>query len=115
MATNFYKIGDTLTLVAPANVKSGEAFLVGSIFAVAAYDALQTETVEGHTVGVWSLPKAGTPLTFAAGAKVFWDNSAKTCKATSAGFYCIGAAVAAAGATDTHVLVRLDGRAVTAV
>ena len=81
-------------------------------FAVAAYDALQAETVEGHTVGVWSLPKAGTPLAFAEGAKVFWDNSAKTCKATSAGFYCIGAAVAAAGANDTHVLVRLDGRAV---
>ena len=103
-----------MTLVAPANVKSGEAFLVGSIFAVAAYDALQTETVEGHTVGVWCFRKL-EPLAFAEGAKVFWDNSAKTCKATSAGFYCIGAAVAAAGANDTHVLVRLDGRAVTAV
>jgi predicted RecA/RadA family phage recombinase len=60
------------------------------------------------------MPKAGTQLTFAQGAKVFWDNSAQT-KATSAGYYCIGAAVAAAGASDTHVIVRLDGRSVTAV
>jgi hypothetical protein len=30
------------------------------------------------------LPKAGTPLTFAEGSKLFWDNSAKT-KSTSAG------------------------------
>jgi Uncharacterized conserved protein (DUF2190) len=61
------------------------------------------------------MPKAGTQLTFAQGANVFWNNSAKTCKATSAGYYCIGAAVAAAGANDTHVIVRLDGRATTAV
>jgi predicted RecA/RadA family phage recombinase len=65
-------------------------------------------------VGIWSFPKAGTPLTFADGSKVFWDISAKT-KATSAGYYCIGAAVAAAGANDTHVIVKLDGRSVTAV
>jgi hypothetical protein len=35
------------------------------------------------------MPKAGTPLTFAEGSKVFWDNSAKTCKASSAEYYCI--------------------------
>jgi predicted RecA/RadA family phage recombinase len=55
------------------------------------------------------MPKAGTPLTFAEGSKVFWDNSAKTCKATSAGYYCIGAAVAAAGATDKTVMCGLMG------
>ena len=61
MSTNFRQRGDTLPLVAPANVKSGEAFLVGSIFAIAAFDALQSETVEGHTVGVWSLAQSRHP------------------------------------------------------
>ena len=54
-------------------------------------------------------------MTFAEGAKVFWDNSAKTCKATGAGYFPIGVAVKAAGANDTTVDVRLNGDAVTAV
>jgi predicted RecA/RadA family phage recombinase len=96
-------------------VKSGDGFLSGSLFAVAQCDADQATPVEGGPVGVWSLPKAGTPLTFAEGAAVFWDASAKTCKATGAGFYKIGVAVKAAGAEDTHVNVRLDGVSVSAV
>jgi predicted RecA/RadA family phage recombinase len=61
------------------------------------------------------LPKAGTPLLFAAGAKVFWDGSAKVCKATGAGFFPIGVAVVAAAAIDQKVVVRLNGAATTAV
>ena len=58
----FLQPGDALDLLAPAIVKSGAGMIVGSIFAVAAYDAAQGDPVTGHVVGVWRLPKAGTPL-----------------------------------------------------
>jgi predicted RecA/RadA family phage recombinase len=116
MSRNFIQEGETVTLTAPSGgVKSGEGFISGSLFAIAQYDADQAAPVEGGTVGIWSLPKAGTPLTFAEGAAVYWDGSGKTCKASAAGFYKIGVAVKAAGADDTHVVVRLDGVSVTAV
>jgi predicted RecA/RadA family phage recombinase len=116
MATNFIKEGDVVTLTAPTGgIKSGAGFMSGALFAVAMFDAVEGASVEGGVVGVWSLPKAGTPLTFAEGAAVYWDNSAGECKASAAGFFKIGAAVVAAGATDTHVAVRLDGNTVTAV
>lgn len=116
MATNFLKEGDVVTLTAPTGgIKSGEGFMSGALFAVAQYDAAEAAPVEGGIVGVWLLPKAGTPLTFAEGAAVFWDSATGTCKASAAGFFKIGAAVAAAGANDTTVLVRLDGNSVTAV
>jgi predicted RecA/RadA family phage recombinase len=116
MAKNFIQIGETLALTAPTGgVSSGDGFMVGSIFAVAQNDADQATSVSGALTGVWRLPKAGTPLTFAEGAKVYWDDTAKTCKATAAGYFLIGAAVVAAGANDTTVDVRLDGHALTAV
>ena len=87
MSRNFVQPGSTVTLTAPTGgVKSGEGFMSGALFAVAQYDADQATPVEGGTVGCWSLPKAGTPLTFAEGAAVFWDASGKACKASGAGF-----------------------------
>jgi predicted RecA/RadA family phage recombinase len=116
MATNFIKPGKVVTLTAPTGgIKSGEGFMSGSLFAVAQYDAEQATPVEGALVGVWSLPKGGTPLTFAEGAAVFWDNAAGTCKASAAGYFLIGTAILEAGANDTTVTVRLDGHSLTAV
>jgi predicted RecA/RadA family phage recombinase len=116
MATNYLHAGKTVTLTAPTGgVPSGHGFMSGTLFGVAQFTAAETKPVEAAIVGVWRLPKAGTPLTFAEGAKVFWDDSAKTCKATSAGYFPIGAAVTAAGANDTTVDVRLDGHSLTAV
>ncbi len=36
---NYVQSGNVVTLAAPANVKSGDGVLVGSLFGVAAYDA----------------------------------------------------------------------------
>jgi predicted RecA/RadA family phage recombinase len=115
VATNYRQKGDTITLTAPANLKSGDGFMVGSLFAVAAYDALSGAEVEGHVVGVFVLPKPNSVVTFNLGEKVFWDNSMGLCKASAAGYYLIGLCTAAAGATDAVVSVRLDGTSVSAI
>jgi predicted RecA/RadA family phage recombinase len=54
-------------------------------------------------------------ITFAAGARVFWDDSGKVCTVTGAGLFPIGIATADAAATDGTVVVRLDGNSVAAV
>ena len=43
---NYVQPGNVVTLIAPANVKSGDGVLVGSLFGVAAYDALIGAEVE---------------------------------------------------------------------
>lgn len=116
MAKNFVQPGEVLTFAAPSgNIMSGEARMFGSMFGVAQFGAAAGAPVEVATEGVWTLPKAGTPLTFAAGARVFWDDTAKTCKASGSGLFPIGVATVAAGADDATVSVRLDGVASIAV
>ena len=60
--------------------------MVGSLFAVAAYDALSGAEVEGHVVGVFVLPKPNSVVTFNLSEKVFWDNATGLCKPTASGF-----------------------------
>jgi predicted RecA/RadA family phage recombinase len=70
--------------------------------------------VEASIVGAWTLPKPNTVVAFAEGEKVFWDSVNSLCKKTAAGYFCIGAAIVAAAATDSTVAVRLDGQTLTA-
>lgn len=56
------------------------------------------------------LPKtAGSGLTIAQGAKIYFDNSAKSITPTSSGNTLCGRCLVAAGATDTTVLCVLEG------
>lgn len=111
---NFVQDGNVLTLVvAQGGVSSGHPIIVGSIFGIAAHDALQYAEVEVHVVGVFDLPKAAGVVN--QGARVWWDDTAKVVKnATGAGLFPIGVAVKDAGDTDTTCRVRLDGIAVVA-
>ncbi|HEY8007721.1 MAG TPA: DUF2190 family protein [Methylocella sp.] len=116
MATNYRHSGDVCTLTTPSGgVKSGQGFMSGALFAVAMFDAAQATPVEGAIVGVFDLPKPNSVVTFAEGAAVFWDNATGLCKASAAGFFKIGVAISAAGATSGTVTVRLDGNSVVAV
>lgn len=115
MAKNFIQPGNTLPLVAPANLKSGDPFMVGSLFAVAAYDVASGGIVEGHVAGVWTLPKPNSVVAFSAGERVFFDAATGLCKKTASGFYRIGVAVKDAAATDATCAIRLDGVSVVAV
>ena len=114
MATNYRQAGETITLSAPSGgILSGQGFVTGAIFAVAASDAIEGAEVEGNTVGVWMLPKAAGVI--AEGARVWWNDTLKVVvNATGAGFFPIGVAVGGAADADATVNVRLDGVAVAA-
>ncbi len=106
---NYVQPGDVVTVTAPADVKSGDGVLVGSLFGVAAYDALAGAEVELALVGVFDLPAAG-PID--AGAAVYWTESPAGVAASGATL--IGAALLAVGELGTTARVRLNGVTITA-
>lgn len=106
MAENIYTNGDTATLVAPANVNSGQFVVVGNLRGVALTSATSGGNVACQMRGEATLPKPNAASTaFAAGANVHWDatNAVVTGSATSNAK--VGAAIAAASNTDTSVRV----------
>lgn len=112
---NFVKKGENITFLAPYDVASGAAFLVGTAFAVANYAAKAGEEVEGSTTGVYDLNKhTGTGQGFTQGQAVYWDNNNKRCTATASGNYPIGYATDAATTSIAGVRVRLNGTAILA-
>ncbi|MBF0116451.1 MAG: DUF2190 family protein [Magnetococcales bacterium] len=104
---NFVQPGDTVTVVAPVAVNSGDGVLVGALFGVALSTTAIGANVEMLTEGVVDLPKAAVAIT--QGAKVYWDNTAKNVTTTSAGNTLIGCAIVAAAVGDGTVRVRLNG------
>ncbi|MFN3577510.1 MAG: DUF2190 family protein [Tabrizicola sp.] len=102
--------GNTITLTAPYAVASGDGLLVGSIFGVAAGTAALGEAVEAALTGVYDLKKVASQA-WAAGDKVYWDNTAKEVTKTTTSNTLIGVAVVAVagGAGDTIGRVRLNG------
>ena len=102
--------GNTITLTAPYAVASGDGLLVGSIFGVASGTAALGETVEAALTGVYDLKKVASQA-WAAGDKVYWDNTAKEATKTATSNTLIGVATeaVAGGAGDTIGRVRLNG------
>ena len=107
---NYVQPGNTITLTAPYAVASGDGLLVGSIFGVAAGTAALGEAVEAALTGVYDLKKVASQA-WAAGDKVYWDNTAKEATKTTTSNTLIGVAVVAVagGAGDTIGRVRLNG------
>ena len=104
---NWIQNGNTVTVVAPADVLSGAGLLVGTLFGLALSNALSGADVEISTNGVVDLPKAADVIT--QGAKVYWDDTAKNVTTTSAGNTLIGCAIVDAAVGDGTVRVRLNG------
>lgn len=107
---NYVQPGNTITLAAPYAVAPGDGLLVGSIFGVASGDAASGEPIEAALVGVFDLKKVASQA-WAAGDKVYWDNTAKEATKTTTSNTLIGVAVAAVagGAGDLIGRVRLNG------
>jgi predicted RecA/RadA family phage recombinase len=107
---NYVQPGNTITLTAPYEVVSGDGLLVGSIFGVAAGDAESGATVEAALTGVFDLKKVASQA-WAAGDKVYWDNTNKEATKTATGNTLIGVATeaVAGGADDVIGRVRLNG------
>ena len=107
---NYVQPGNTITLTAPYAVASGDGLLVGSIFGVASGTAALGETVEAALTGVYDLKKVASQA-WAAGDKVYWDNTAREATKTTTSNTLIGVAMVAVagGAGDTIGRVRLNG------
>ncbi|KZE33147.1 DUF2190 family protein [Chelatococcus daeguensis] len=107
---NYVQPGNTITLTAPYAVVSGDGLLVGSIFGVAAGSAALGETVGASLVGVFDLKKVASQA-WAAGDKVYWDNTNKEATKTATGNTAVGVATeaVAGGAGDVIGRVRLNG------
>ncbi len=108
MAKNFIQPGEVITVTAPAAVTSGSPLLVGTLFGVAQTDAESGAYVEIVRRGVYVLPKV-LAQAWTAGAKIYWDDTAKNCTSTASGNTLIGAAVAAAANPSESGQVLLDG------
>ena len=114
---NFIKSGNNISVKAPYAVVSGAGMKVGTgMFAVASIDAALNDIIEGTVEGVFDLAKDAS--TFADGALVYWDDTAKKTTSTVSTNLKIGVATliqadgtsAPGGATaDTTVRVRLNG------
>jgi predicted RecA/RadA family phage recombinase len=102
--------GHAITLIAPYAVASGDGLLVGAIFGVASHDAASGAEVETQLTGVLDLAKTASQA-WAAGAKVYWDNTAKRVTNVASGNTLVGVAVHAVGggADETIGRVRLNG------
>jgi predicted RecA/RadA family phage recombinase len=112
---NFIQRGETLTLIAPAAVASGDMVKVGQIHGVAVASAANGAEVEVVTIGVFELPKKPAEA-INQGDLVYWDNANTYLTKTSAvGLTLVGVATASALAAATTVEARLNGIAVAAV
>jgi len=107
---NYVQPGNTITLTAPYAVTSGDGLLVGSIFGVAAGTAILGDPVETAVEGVYDLKKVASQA-WAAGDKIYWDNTARQTTKTLTSNTLIGVATeaVAGGATDLIGRVRLNG------
>ena len=101
--------GLVITVPTPAGgIASGEGMIVGNIFGIAAYSAVEGDPLELATTGVYKLPKV-TAAVLTVGARVAWDNTAKNINVPGAGRFPVGTATEAAGNGITSIAVRLDG------
>lgn len=108
MANTHVQKGDIITWTngTGANVASGAVVIIGSLVAVALVDIANGAAGSVAISEVWSLEK-NTSLAIAAGDALYWDVADGEINKTSADNYYAGVAVAAAGATDTTVAVKL--------
>lgn len=97
--------GDILELAAPYARESGEGALIGSIFGVAMGKLANGERGSFAVKGVFDITKAADTVT--AGAKMYWDNTAKNVTTTSTSNTLIGVATQAQASGDATCRVRL--------
>jgi predicted RecA/RadA family phage recombinase len=99
--------GNTVTVLAPYTVASGGGVLVGSIFGVAAYDAVLNDSLEVARLGVFNIAKDANAA--AQGASAYWDDVNKVVTAVPNTTGKIGYFETAALAGDTTGAVVLTG------
>jgi predicted RecA/RadA family phage recombinase len=107
MATNYIQPGHTITIAAPTGgVLSGDGVLIGTLFGIAQYDAVQGADVEILTEGVIEIAKTWA-LAIDVGDRLFWDAINKVANKTATAQICVGVAVAAAANPSSTVRMKL--------
>lgn len=97
--------GNVLELAAPYDRTAGQGALIGSIFGVATVDVLSGVNANFEIRGVFDLTKATGAVT--AGAKMYWDDTAKNVTTTSTSNTLIGVATRAQLSGDATCRIRL--------
>ncbi|KAB2738549.1 MULTISPECIES: DUF2190 family protein [Brucella] len=104
---NYIQPGDSVTVPAPADVKSGDLVVVGDLFGVAQFSAKAGDDVEIATKGVFGLPKVSAQA-WSVGAKVYYVAADKNISTTATGNTFIGHATEAAANPSDFGAVRLS-------
>lgn len=109
MARNYLEEGDEIAITAGAAYSAGDVNVTDGPYPGV---MLQDVAIGGSGTlkinGVWSLPKLSTD-TFAVGATVYWDASAKECTVTATSNTDIGKAFVAGASGDVKLAVLLNG------
>jgi predicted RecA/RadA family phage recombinase len=104
---NYIQPGDTVKVVAPASITSGDGVLVGLLFGIAVTDAGSGDDVQIKTQGVFELPKVSTEV-WAPGDLIYWDDGAGNCTTVDTNV-AIGVTLADAANPTATGIVRLNG------
>jgi len=107
---NYVSEGDRLSFTSGADITSGAAVQVGSLFGVASGDIANGAEGTILLAGIFQLDKAPSQA-WSVGAKVYWDATNWRATTVASGNTLIGAAAAAvgSGSGDTTGTVRLNG------
>ena len=99
--------GHTLSVIAPAGgVLSGQGVLIGTLFGIAQYDAVEGAELEILTEGVVEIPKTSA-LPIDVGDRLFWEGANKVVNKTATAQVCVGIAVSAAANPSASVRIKL--------
>ena len=104
---NYVQPGDAIEVTAPYAVSAGGGVQVGAaLFGVAVDAASSGASLVIRTEGVFDIAKS-TAQAYAAGARVFWDNSGKTLTSNGTSNLQAGVVLAAAGTLDTTARIKI--------
>ncbi len=99
--------GKSITLTAPTGgVVSGDGVLIGTLFGIAQFDAIEGAEVEILTEGVVEIGKTSA-LQIGVGDRLFWDATNKVVNKTATAQVCVGVAVSAAANPSAAVQIKL--------
>lgn len=106
---NYIQPGEIVTVIAPADVVSGQALKVSNLFGVCTTDAKSGAEVEVQVVGVFEIPKTLAQAWAAAWTAIYWDDSTKRLTTTVGSNLKVGVNMKSQGANDAVARVRLNG------
>lgn len=109
MASNYYSCGKALdhTNAGASTIPSGSAVLLGTVLGVALVDIAVGATGSVAVEGVWKLART-SGQTYAIGAALYWDDTAKAITTTASGNTKVGYAAVASSASTTLAFVKLS-------